>query len=50
MDIKEALNALTGFLDSLCGYVGDDYTDEELEYIGKVENAIYDYVRSKGDI
>lgn len=48
MEIREALNALSGFLDSLCGY--GEYSDEELEYIGKVEYAIYEYVHSKGDI
>jgi hypothetical protein len=48
MEIREALDALSGLLDSLCAY--GEYSDEELEYIGKVENTIYEYVRSKGDI
>lgn len=48
MEIREALEALVGLLDSLCAY--GEYSDEELDYICKVENAIYEYVRSKGDI
>lgn len=45
MDIYEALEKLTGYLDGLTGWSGADMSDEELEEIGIVEDTIYQFVR-----
>lgn len=45
MDIYEALEKMTGFLDRLVEHIGPDATDEELEEIGLTEDAIYQFVR-----
>ena len=45
MDIYEALEKMTDCLDRLVEYIGPDATDEELEEIGLVEDAIYQFVR-----
>ena len=45
MDIYEALEKMTGSLDRLAEYLGPDATDEELEEIGLIEDAIYQFVR-----
>ena len=45
MDIYEALNKMSGFLDYLAEFMGPDATDEELEEIGLVEDAIYQFIR-----
>ena len=45
MDIYEALEKMTGFLDRFVEFIGPDATDEELEEIGLVEDAIYQFVR-----
>ena len=50
MDIREALEKLSGLLDSLVGWAGADMTDEELNEIGEVEAAIHAYVCEKGDL
>lgn len=50
MDIREALEKLSGLLDGLVGWAGADMTDEELNEIGEVEAAIHAYVREKGDL
>ena len=48
MGIREALEALSGFLDNLSMH--GEYSEEELAHISAVENAIYTYVQNKGDI
>lgn len=45
MDIYEALEKMSGLLDYLVEFMGPDATDEELEEIGLVEDAIYQFVR-----
>ena len=44
MDIYKALNKMSVFFDSLVECIGPDATDEELEEIGLVEDAIYQFV------
>lgn len=47
MDIREALEKLSGLLDNLsCAGM----TDEELYKFNEVETVIYAYVREKGDM
>ena len=43
MDIYEALKKLSGFFDALANY--DICTDEELDLMGEIEDAIYQFVR-----
>ena len=50
MDIREALEKLSGLIDDLVDWAGADMTDEELNEIGEVEAAIHAYVREKGDL
>lgn len=45
MDIYEALEKLTGFLDDLTGWAGHSMSDDELNELGEVENTIYQFVR-----
>ena len=45
MDIYEALNKMAGLFDYLVEFMGPDATDEKLEEIGLVEDAIYQFVR-----
>lgn len=45
MDIYEALDKMSCIFERLVEYVGPDATDEELEEIGLVEDAIYQFVR-----
>lgn len=45
MDIYEALGKLTGFLDELVGWAGRVMSDDELNELGEVEDAIYQFVR-----
>ena len=48
MNIKEALNLLNGFFDCLAE--SGCLTDEEIDEMNKVEDAINNYVHLKGDI
>lgn len=48
MDIKEALDAMSGLFDSL--YCISLLTDEEAKLAEEIESTITNYVRSKGDI
>ena len=43
MDIYEALEKLDGFFDALANY--GEYTDEELELMGEIEDTIYQFAR-----
>ena len=47
MGINEALNALNGLFDSL--YSISLLTEEETKLAEEIENAIINYVKSKGD-
>lgn len=45
MDIFEVFERLTGYLDSLVDWIGPEVDDNELEYIGAIENRIYKFIR-----
>lgn len=45
MDIYEALDKMSCIFERLVEFIGPDATDEELEEIGLVEDAIYQFVR-----
>ena len=50
MEINKALDALNGLLDTLYVYCDTEDADPEfLAQIDKVEEAIINYVKSKGD-
>lgn len=43
MDIYEALEKLSGLLEALANY--GEYSDEELELMGEIENTLYQFAR-----
>ena len=43
MDIYEALERLSGLLEALANY--GEYSDEELELMGEIEDTIYQFAR-----
>ena len=44
MDIYEALEEMSNYLESLSEWAGCDMSDEELEVMGQVEDTIYQFV------
>lgn len=43
MDIYEALERLSGLLEALANY--GEYSDEELELMGEIEDTLYQFAR-----
>ena len=45
MGIYEVMDRLSGLLDSLVEYKGSECDGEELDYIGQIEDRIYQFIK-----